>query len=114
MAQEIMQSVLYPKLFEFIYGEKEDLEDEQCTFSADYYAALMDRGVLRKETQKFEKETKVWREALETLGNQQITRRMSRSHFVAVVRDHLEQFVEGGVVCEWLCKETGHEDVVAT
>ena len=90
-----MYSALYPQLFAHVYGEEPG-------FSVDYYWALLENGMLRKEAQQFEKETEVWKEAFETLGEEFVSRSMSREEFNTVVRKHVEQFSEGGSVREWL------------
>ena len=90
-----MFSVLYPQLFAYVYGEDR-------YFSADYYGALMENGILRKEAQQFEKETEVWKEASKTLGDELVSRRMSREDFGTIVRKNAERFLEGGLVLEWL------------
>ena len=58
--------------------------------------------MLRKEAQQFVKETEVWKEAFETLGEELVSRNMSREEFGTVVRKYVEQFSEGGSVREWL------------
>ena len=90
-----MFSALYPQLFAHVYGEERG-------FSADYYWALIENGMLRKEAQQFVKETEVWKEAFETLGEVLVSRNMSREEFGTVVRKYMEQFSEGGPVGEWL------------
>jgi len=90
-----MFSALYPQLFAYVYGEERD-------FSVDYYWALMENGMLRKEAQQFVKEMEVWKEAFEVLGRELVLRNMSREEFGTVVRKYVEQFSEGGSVREWL------------
>jgi hypothetical protein len=74
-----MFSVMYPELFAYVYGGERG-------FSADYYWALMENGLLRKEAQQFDKETGVWKEASETLGEELVSRTLSREEFCTVVR----------------------------
>jgi hypothetical protein len=91
-------SAFYPQLFAYVYGEERD-------FSADYYGALMENRILRKKARQFEKETDVWKELLETLGDKLVSRSLSREEFGAVVRKYVERFPEGGLVREWLAIE---------
>jgi aminoglycoside phosphotransferase (APT) family kinase protein len=90
-----MFPAIYPQLWAYVYGE-------ECDFSANYYGALMENGILRKEAGQFEKETEVWKEAFKTLGDELVSRSMSREEFRTVVRKHGERFLEGGLVREWL------------
>jgi hypothetical protein len=90
-----MFSALYPQLFEYVYGGEHD-------FSTDYYWALTENGILRKEAQQFDKETEVWKEAFETLGEELVSRSISREEFGAVVRKYVERFSDGGLVSKWL------------
>jgi hypothetical protein len=90
-----MFSEVYPQLFAYIHGDDED-------FSTDYYWALMEHGILRKERREFERNAEVWSEALETLGSQIISRNMGRKEFCTIVQNHSEKFSEGGLVKNWL------------
>jgi hypothetical protein len=90
-----MFSAIYPQLWAYVYGE-------ECDFSADFYGALMENGILRKEARQFEKETEMWKEAFKTLGDELVSRTMSRDEFGTVVRKYVERFPEGGLVREWL------------
>jgi hypothetical protein len=58
---------LYPQLFVYVYGEERD-------FSTGYYWALMENGILWKKAWQFNKETGVWKEAFETLGEELVLR----------------------------------------
>jgi hypothetical protein len=87
----VIFSAIYPQLFAYVYGEEDD-------FSADYYWALIENGILRKEARQFEKETEVWKEALKTLGDEHVSRHMSREEFGTVVRKYDERFPEGGLM----------------
>jgi hypothetical protein len=88
-------SQIYPQLFSYVYGEDKN-------FSTDYYWALMEHGILRKESQEFEMEAEVWSEALKTLGNELVARNMGRKEFYIVVQNHSDEFPEGGLVKDWL------------
>ena len=88
---------LYPQLFAHIYGEDKD-------FSTDYYWALMEDGILKKEAQQFEAENEVWKEALNTLGSEFVSNNMSRTEFRIVVQNHVDRFPKEGLVLvrNWL------------
>ena len=70
-----MFSAIYPQLWAYVYGE-------ECDFSADHYGTLMENGILRKEARQFEIETEVWKEAFKILGNELVSRTMSRDSSV--------------------------------
>ena len=69
-----MFPAIYTQLFVYVYEEEPD-------FSADYYLALMENRILRKEAQQFEKETEVWKEALKTLDDEFVSRSTTREEF---------------------------------
>ena len=96
---EIMFSELYPQLFAYIYGEEEDSKD--ADFSTEYYMAL-ENGILKKEGQQFRAETEVWKEVLNVLGSELVSRFMSRIEFRNVVENHVDRFPKGGLVRDWL------------
>ena len=91
----IMASELYPQLFAHIYGEDK-------AFSTEYYWALIEQGILKKEAQQFKEETEVWNEVLNTLGSELVSSNMSRTEFRIVVQNHLDRFPKGGLVKDWL------------
>ncbi|KAJ1560524.1 hypothetical protein HK096_008311 [Nowakowskiella sp. JEL0078] len=97
---------LFPKLFEYIFGnggrdgDSEDDEDEQ-EFSTEYNWALMEHGILKRQTQQFEFEAEVWKEAFEFLGSV-IPRGLSRTEFLAVVSINKSKFETNGKVLEWI------------
>jgi hypothetical protein len=91
----IMFTGLYPHLFAYIYGEDEAFETE-------YYRSLMKHGILKKEALQFKAETKVWKEVLNTLGSEVVSKKMSRTEFRIVVLNYIDRFPEGGLVKEWL------------
>jgi hypothetical protein len=62
----------------------------------------MENRILRKEARQFEKETEVWKEAFKTLGDELVSRTMSRDEFGTVVLKYVKRFPEGGLVREWL------------
>jgi len=95
MQSQIMFSELYPQLFVHIFGKDE-------SFSAEYYWALIEKGILKKEAQQFKAETEVWNEAFNTLGSEFVSNNMSRTEFRIVVENHMDQFPKGGLVRDWL------------
>jgi hypothetical protein len=98
MQYPLMFSEVYPLLFAHIYGEDEST-------SAKYYWSLMERGILRKETRQFEKETEVHDEAVEILGEELVSRDMSNENFQSIVRKYVDRFPEPGLVREWLTSQ---------
>jgi hypothetical protein len=51
-----MFSELYPRLFAHIFGESE-------SFSVEYYCALVENGILKKDNEQFGRKRQVWLEA---------------------------------------------------
>jgi hypothetical protein len=49
-----------------------------------------------------EKEQEVWSGASRVLGDELISKDMMREEFSKVIQTHVDQFVEGGLVREWL------------
>jgi hypothetical protein len=45
----------------------------------EYYWALIEHGILKKEAQQFKAETEVWKEVLNTLGSEFVSNNMSRT-----------------------------------
>jgi hypothetical protein len=88
----ILHAKLFDQLFELIYGDDED------DFSVYYYRALMRKGILKKETQRFEDEAAVWREASDTLAELNISRDLSKSAFKALMLKYHNRFAVGGKV----------------
>ena len=93
MPDQVMFSEFYPQLFAHVFGEEE-------IFSVHYYLAL-ESGILRKEAEQFEKESEVWKEALNALGDGLVSKEMRREDFIVVVRKHIDRFPEEGLVREW-------------
>jgi len=94
MLSILTDTSIYPQLFANVYGEEDG-------FSANYYCALMEKGILRRDARPFEKECDVWSEALKALGDALVSRNMSREDFMDVVRKHIDQFRAGTLVREW-------------
>ena len=88
---------LYPQLFAHIYGA-----DEDSDFLTEYYWALIENGILKKEAQQFKAEAEVWKEALNTLGSELVSKNMSRTEFRIVVQSHVDRFPKGELVRNWL------------
>jgi len=88
----MVYDVLYPLIF--AYNNKK--------FSDDYYFALMDNGVLKKDNERFDKEVQVWREARQVLGVEEVRKNMKVGEFKDLVLKHLDRFDDGGIVREWL------------
>ena len=101
LSNPVLHAKLFDQLFGLVYGDDED------NFSVYYYRALMRKGVLRKETQRFENETAVWREASDTLPELNISRDLSKSAFKTLMLEYHDQFTVGGKVREWLAAESG-------
>ena len=97
ISSQIMASVLYPQLFAHIYGE-----DGEDVFSMEYSTALTEKGFLKKMDQQFVAETEVWQEVFEMLGEELVSRDMSRTEFRILVEKHVDRFPEGGLVRDWL------------
>ena len=93
-------SVLYDQLFAHVFGD-----NAQEEFSADYYWALMDNGLLKKRVQRLDTERDVRHEALDILGEGLVVRNLSRSTFKDLVMTYHDRFAEGGKVREWLTAE---------
>ena len=89
---------LYPLLFTHVFGEEEG-------FSADYYWGLMEHGVLKKHTMRFEEETEVWSEVSTLLGGEVAEASFTRSAFKDFVLKNEARFAEGGRVQKWLAAE---------
>ena len=98
--QRVEIGINFGQLFELIYGDDED------DFSVYYYGALMRKGVLKKETQRFENEAAVWREASDTLAELNIGRDLSKNAFKTLMLEYHGRFAVGGKVREWLAAES--------
>ncbi|KAK7471266.1 hypothetical protein VKT23_002674 [Stygiomarasmius scandens] len=99
---EIMFGVLYPCLFEHVFGPG---SSESGGFSTDYYEALMESGILRKESERFNIENEVFLKSQEVLGEDAIHGGMTRQAFKEAVSAHSGRFDENGVVHQWLNSE---------
>jgi hypothetical protein len=95
----VMFSALYPLLFAHIFGEDETGENEN--FSDQYYYALMEKGILKKDNERFDKEKQVWLEARKVLGEDVVGWNLSLGEFKDLVSKYLDRF-DGGIVCEWM------------
>jgi hypothetical protein len=91
-----MYSSVYPLLFAHVFGA-----DEEETFSTDYYWALMEKGILRKDKERFDMEHSVWLEAKEVL-DEAVSKEMSATEFRDIILKNRDKFVEGGRVLTWL------------
>jgi len=87
-------SVLYP-LFAFVFGE-------DTNFSVEYYNALMEKGILKKDNERFGRENRAWFEARQVLGDNEVGRNLNLGEFKDLVSKHLDRFDDGGSVREWL------------
>jgi len=92
-----MYSVFYPQLFDYIFGDNADEE-----FSVDYYIALMEKGLLRKETEQFDREARVRQEAVEVLGDELVHLHLNRVDFKALVLENEDRFPVDGLLRSWL------------
>jgi Phosphotransferase enzyme family len=91
-------STLYPLLFAHVFGDDEDM-------STDYYWGLMEHGVLKKHTKRFEEETEVWNEVSTLLGTEIAETSFTRVDFKDFVLKNKDRFDEGGRVRQWLAAE---------
>ncbi|KAF8910906.1 hypothetical protein CPB84DRAFT_1812458 [Gymnopilus junonius] len=80
-----MSTALYPLIFAYIYSDDEE-------FSLDYYSAW----------ERFEKESKIWLEACQVLGEGVVGSKIKTSEFKDLVVKHLDSFDEEGNVRAWL------------
>ena len=88
-------SVTYPQLFKHVFGDDDEI-------SGDYYYAMMEEGILRKDKERFDKENKVWLEARKVLGDDVVGRDLKIDEFKSLVSKHLDKFDNEGSVREWL------------
>jgi len=88
-------SVTYPQLFRHVFGDDDEI-------SGDYYYAMMEEGILRKDKERFDKENKVWLEARKVLGDDVVGRDLKIAEFKSLVSKHLDKFDNEGSVQEWL------------
>ncbi|KAL6310267.1 hypothetical protein BKA93DRAFT_755141 [Sparassis latifolia] len=98
----LIRDVIYPQLFEYIFGE---VGKEEENFRGDYYYALMEKGILRKPTARFERETEVWSEAVKILGEDVVPSDLNRDRFRAMAQAHIDRFDVDGQVRQWLTAE---------
>ncbi|KAJ3992631.1 hypothetical protein F5050DRAFT_1787536 [Lentinula boryana] len=89
-----MYSSVYPLLFAYVFGDDED-------FSTDYYWALMENGILKRDQKRFEQEREVWLEACQVLGEEVVGVNMTRTEFRDLVSKSRERFDKEGSVCRW-------------
>ena len=92
-----MYGPVYPLLFAHVFGD-----DEDATFSTDYYWALMEKGILRKDKERFDMENGVWLEAREVFGEDGVSRDMNATEFRDMILKNRDKFEEGGSVFAWL------------
>ena len=88
-------SVTYPQLFKHVFGDDDEI-------SGDYYYAMMEEGILRKDKARFDKEHKVLLEARKVLGDDVVVRGLKMAEFKSLVLKHLDKFDNEGSVQEWL------------
>lgn len=104
---------IYPQLFAHVFGKgdfsgeddssgEDDDSSGEGDFSDSYYRALTEHGILRKETQQFERETEVRDEAVKILGDELVPITLSKDEFRNLVWKYVDQFPEGGPVRDWL------------
>jgi hypothetical protein len=89
---------LYPHLFAYAFGDDSD----ETGFKNEYYRALMNQGMLKKDKQRFEMENSVWLEARRILGDDAVDRKLTMGEFKNLVLKHLDRFDEGTIVRKWL------------
>jgi hypothetical protein len=92
-----MYGSVYPLLFAQVFGD-----DEDETFSTDFYWALMEEGILKKDKEQFDKENRVWLEAREVVGEDEVSRDMNATEFRDMILKNRGKFEEGGSVFAWL------------
>jgi hypothetical protein len=97
MQDHTMSCVFYPQLFDYIFGDNADEK-----FSVHYYIALMEKGLLRKETEQFDHEAKVRQEAEEVLGKELVDLDLNRADFKDLVLENEDRFPVDGLVRNWL------------
>jgi len=90
-------NTLYHDIFGYVFGE----ENEEEPFSVEYCMALH-RGLLRRKTEKFEKEALARKEAVAILGEELITMKLSREEFKTIVEENLVKFESVEQVRQWL------------
>ncbi|KIM47410.1 hypothetical protein M413DRAFT_199512 [Hebeloma cylindrosporum] len=92
----IMFSFLYPALFAHVFGEYNE------DFSHQYYTALRQKGILKKDTERFNEEHRVWHEAQKVLGEDLVGHDLKLCEFKDLVSKYLDRFDDGGIVREWM------------
>ncbi|EJC99876.1 uncharacterized protein FOMMEDRAFT_170389 [Fomitiporia mediterranea MF3/22] len=95
MSSNLMFNTLYPQLYSYVFGDEDG-------FSTDYYWALCEHGILRREIKRFENEVEVWKEAKEVLRDEIGEQIFTRTEFRKFARQHEARFPDGGKVQEWL------------
>jgi hypothetical protein len=90
-------SSVYPLLFAQVFGD-----DEDETLSKAYYWALMEKGILRKDTEQFNMEKSVWLETREVSGEDEVSGGMNATEFRDMILKNRDKFEEGGSVFAWL------------
>ncbi|KIK60006.1 hypothetical protein GYMLUDRAFT_226331 [Collybiopsis luxurians FD-317 M1] len=90
-----MYSSVYPLPFAYVFGNKED-------FSADYYCALMENGILNKDKKHFNWEREVWLEAQQVLGEEVVGRNLTKKEFQDLMLKYQDRFDKNGDVSRWL------------
>ncbi|KAL6310265.1 hypothetical protein BKA93DRAFT_906697 [Sparassis latifolia] len=98
----LIRDVIYPQLFAHVFGI---VEDEEEKFQTEYYWALLEKGILKKLTSQFRRETEVWHEAMNILGADVVPKNLRRDQFRAVILEHADQFDVDGQVRQWLATE---------
>jgi aminoglycoside phosphotransferase (APT) family kinase protein len=88
-------NVTYPQLFKHVFGDDDEI-------LGDYYYAIMEKGILRKDRERFDKENKVLLEARKVLGDDVVVRGLKIAEFKSLVSKHLDTFDKEGSVQEWL------------
>ena len=77
-----------------MFGEDDD-------FEYNYYVAL-EKGILKKVNERFDREREVWLEARGILGDDKVGKNMKLGEFKDLVSKNINRFDDGGIVREWL------------
>jgi hypothetical protein len=105
MQYPAMYNSFYPLLFAHVFGADED-EDE--LFSTDYYWALMEKGILRKDEERFDMENRVWLQAREVLGEDGLNGDMNATEFRDMILKDYDKFEEEVYLRSWHLLDEQH------
>ena len=96
----------YPQLFAQFFGRALDHE-EDSEFETEFLWALMQKGSLKKQTERFSRDIIALEEARSVLGEAAIPIHMSASMFRALVESRIDYFSPDGAVMAWLKERRG-------